>query len=772
MNQFTNFLRFINVVGDMRALNDPIELPCLPIRPGDQIRVLLPRTELTGLTPELCKICLVTGDTEYEVGEPVGTIRAQQAELYTSLRLVVNDTPSSGNYRQFALMRSNDQQVIGTFRSQQPDLNQYMVELKNFFEAYPYAPVLAEVRGNVLSLSIFKADRFRMTDETLSVGLGTVRENNMNSPSIRASALNAFTQPPQTTYLLKVGKSIQAGNIFNLNGVAYTAVQGDTPERILEVLNGGSDRLTVNSGTLGETQALPGSQLVQNTSKPNVIAQWLSNDGTYDYFKVRVLGSWQAGNVIQVTASGKTTITRTVTDTDTQATLEFDLNPDAGQYRLISGGLPQVTVLPGSQMVEGTNFPSLTAVVEDTLAEAEVRRWQVSVSPDVEAGNVYSLEALTYTAIEGDDADSVARALGLDGPYSVILRPEGQPVTAYARKGKRYGPSNIADVRILDGPVILKSRQVIVEVSVPQTVSGIIQLGLVDVRNGDVRAVSNYFRLDVLEEYSLVEVLGISELYGYEYHEPGLSQRLRLPVSLGVRTPYTESETRVGLDGYQRKRAVSIGRTVDLVSDVVGEEFCDTLTAWLQHEEVIIDGTVYSMRDGMETPVLSPMSRSLQFSAKLTVSGNVRHNRGRQLGVGPLAFGRLEWLPPTYGVNMYLITTDGRYLPVVREMSVRAGEYRLEVFSAADDVVVSVYDNGLLRTQFRCQKLSRTRPTELLRIEPHGLTSVRVSTDGLLSVDFVCAVQTLPEMVEYTCEVVEKEAVDEFSQDFNEDFSI
>ncbi|MPR36627.1 hypothetical protein [Salmonirosea aquatica] len=554
--------------------------------------------------------------------------------------------------------------------------------------------------------------------------------------------------------------------------MAYTAALGDTPERILAELNGGSDLLTVNSGSLGETQALPGSRLVQNTSKPNVIAQWVSNDGTYDYFKIRVLGSWQAGNVIQVTASGKTTITRTVTDADTQATLETSMNPDSSQYRVSSGVLPQVTVLGGSQTMDNTNYPSLTAVVDAQIAEAEIRRWQVGVSVDVETGNVYNLEDRTYTAVEGDDAEAVALALGLDGPYSVILRPDGQPVTAYARKGKRYGPSNIADVRLLEGPLMRKSRQVVVEVTIPETVSGTLQLGLVDVRNEDVRAVSNYLRVDNLEEYSLVEVLGISELYGYEYHEPGLSQRLRLPVSMGVRMPYTESETRVGLDGYQRKRAVSIWQTAELVSDVVGEEFCDTLTGWLQHEEVIIDGTEYSMRDGMETPVLSNLSRTLQFSAKLTASGNVRHNRGRQLGAGPLAYGRLEWIPPTFGVNMYLIGMDGEYLPVVREMAVRAGEYRLEVLGAADDVVVEVFLNGTLKTQFRCPKLSRSRPADLVRIEPHGLTSLRVSADRLLTVDYTCAVQTLPETVEYTCEVVEKGIISEFSDDFNEDFVI
>ncbi|GAB3164710.1 hypothetical protein [Telluribacter humicola] len=775
MNQYSNFLRFVPLTGTPRSLDAPTSLSCLPARPGDHFRLLIPRTDLAGLLPELCKVVLIRenkGEPGYEILEDIGTIRPQQSELYTFLRLLVNDLPTADSYRQFALLRENGKQVIGTFRGQQTELSKYMQALKEFFEGYPYAPVLGEVNGNVLSLRIFRTGRFRLTDEPLRVGLGTVLESNENSPSLLARPLNTINQAAQTRYKIRVGKDVQPGNIFKLNGQSYTAVVGDTSESILQVLNGGLDTLTIESGTLGETQALAGERTFQNTTKPTVVAQWISNNGTYDYWKVKVQGDWQSGNSIQITAEGRTSLTRTVADSDTVTTLEAALNPNSGQYRTNSGVVPVITVLAGTQKVPNTNYPTLTALSEAEIPPQLMRRWQISVSPDVLPGNIYTLEEESYTAQLGDDAASVAQALGLTGAYSVITRPDGQPVTAYAKRGDRYNASHIADVQILEGPLMRRSRQVVLEVTLPEDYTGSYQLGLVDLRDNALKAVSNYLNVGSHEQDCLVEVLAPNEVFGYEYHEPGLSQRLRLPVSLGTVQPFLESVTQRGLDGYQRKRAVNITKTVELVSDPISEAFCDTLTAWLQHEEVVIDGVEYSMRDGMDTTILSAASKRLQFSARLTVSGQIRHNRGRYLSGVQLGFGRLEWLPPTHGVQLYLLRPDGAILPVVREMSLRAGEYQLEVIGAADVSVVEVFVNGESSACFRAPKQVRSRPSTLIRIEPHGLTSLRLVPAQEEYVEETCLVQIQPEAVAYSCEIVRKDVVGEFSDDWGEDFAI
>jgi hypothetical protein len=757
---------------------------------GDRWRWLAPKSITQGFIPETLSLALIKprfvpscGDEAQvnSIRHRIGRIRPQESEKYVEFSIWVGALPTSGNWKQFALQRDNGEIVISTFKGQQTSRAEYMKALKEFYESFPYTKVLCDVNGSKMRVRIWeKQGVFMLADEGLSVRLGKSSVSNSNNPLITRVSLGAHTYAAQNSYQVKIGDSIQEGNKFTLDSVTYIAVAGDSPETVRAKLLTG-DRYFVPAGSATQGNAVAGTRIIANTNKMTVQASFDSVSGGNDRYKIMISGSPQPGNVIQVSAPGKTTKSYTVVAGDTISIIAAVFNTDSGFYTVSSGVIPQTAFLAGNQEIINQNFPALQLTDFKNIPSYNVNRWQLIIGSDVKSGNSFTVKDQTYTAKDGDSALNVAGFFGYDSVSFQVETAPGVVPAAYATKGFLYNESNIADVNITEGPKLARSSQYVVEAEFGCDIEpGSYRLGIVNdfPEVPELIALGNFISVKTKAEGEIFEVSDYGDVFGFEYYENGLSQRLRLPVFINPPMQKSEEERVVNFMGGYRRTTTKKEFESTLVTRAGHLPLHITIASFLKHEHVRIGEKVYYNAGEYSEVILDNGTDFRQATTLITETAREKNNfqRYRSNYYQSGAYGGFCKLL-SEGVKgrlqLWLRSSE-----IVREIEdwqlLNTASYQLSA-ETFENVNLTFYQNGNHYLTAFLPKGQRIRLAEWLKLETGTEWIIKASiSDACYSVPtltYACE-QVSNTEITYDCKKITKPAFGEFSNDFNPDYTI
>jgi len=778
MNPFENLLRFFpvfdNGVDRPRNLDAPDSRHAtLPVVAGDSLRFLMPIADCRNLDPARLAIGLRLRSATTDTGTLCGRVRKQAAESYTEIRLRVTQAPTAGTYKQFSLMLG-DKPVLGTFRGQQTDLDDYLNALVTHYQNYPYATVHCDRRGNDLRLRVFPNDRFRLNGETLTVGLGTVRDQNDNSPSLTAQKTGTVAVAAQDCYTVEVGSDIAPGNVFTLGSQTYTARGSEKPADILTALGVSGDKVIVPTGQNLTATAVASSETITNTNRPTISLLYDSNSGGNDLYIVSIGADFTIGNVYQISASGMTTRSKTVTGTDTKASIEAFLNNTGGKLAVPAGSVPTGTVATGTQPKINTNSPSIRFSDKVDLPAHSEDQYRVFVGGSIAAGNGYSLtigsETTTVTAVSGDTPASIAARLGYTAhPFSLSV-DAGTSVIALARKGPKWAAANIASINLLSVQT-LKNLNRVAEVVIPSLAVGEYQLTLYDTQGPTVIGLSNPLTLQTgKHETALVRFGGMGPVMGFDYYEDGLMQQLRLPVYVDAGQLRQEENIYRTLDNQPVRSSARAYTARRLTTRLAGEGFHRAMYIALKHPFLYVDGSPYRQEgDYTPTPPQGKQRKS-QATASLVAIRGWDYQLDRR--------GSDSSQSATYALITTLTGLDGLWMaakrlsfvqPIAEGSSLPAADYSLLIRCGPDKLRLTIAVNG-----YRAYTALLT-PGRLNRIDGVRLSPGRIS---------LLAEVVSPTVISWTADTYNPQLADvvattvatqvrpgDFNADFNSDFS-
>ncbi|WP_026630053.1 hypothetical protein [Dyadobacter alkalitolerans] len=762
----------------------------LQAQKGDVWRWLAPKSIVQGIDVRNLALVLVKPTYIPDCGDvpeinairhTIGIIRPQESEKYVDLSIWVGSLPSADNWKQFALQRANSQIVIGTFKGQQTSKAEYMQALKEFYESFPYTKVLCDVDGSKMRVRIWeKQGVFQLSDEGLIVGLGNTSISNSNNPVIDRIDQGAFNYPAQDSYLVKIGASILEGNQFTLDNVTYVAVAGDTPDKVLKQLIAGT-RYNVPEDQPVEAYAEAGTRTISNTNKLTVQAVFDGVLAGNDNYHIRVNGTPQPGNVVQVSATGKTTKSYTVKVGDSTDDIEDFFNTDAGSfYTVATGVIPQVSFLAGIQVIENKNTPSINLSGYQHINTYAVRRWRIIIGSDVRSGNIFYFGDQQYTADDNDTALDIAAHFGFDSVSFTVETETGVKPNAYAIKGFLYNENNIADVTITEGPKLARSSQLVFEAEFNCDIeSGAYQLGIVNKQTEIPTLISlgNHVQVKSKAVGELIEVADYGDAFGFEYYENGLTQRLRMPVYINPPKQQSEEERVVKFMGGYRRTTTKLVYVSKLVTTAGHLPMHVTLASFLKHEHLRIgDKAYYNAGEYTENMLVSGKDLR-QATCEITELSKEKNNFSRyrsnyyQSGayggfckvIGEGIKGRLQlWL---------------RSSEIVREIEdwqlLNTAAYQL-IAETFENVNLTIYHAGSPYLVAFLPKGQRVRLSDYLKMQTGENWIIQISLSGACSaapeITYQCE-STQHHTLIYDCETIEKPAFGEFSNDFGSDLA-
>lgn len=759
---------------------------------GDIWRWLAPKSIAKGNDVRNLSIALVKPTYAPECGDPVqvnairyniGRIRPQESEKYVEFTIWVGNLPDADNWKQFALQRANGEKVIGTFKGQQTTKAEYMKALKDFYESFPYTKVWCDVDGSKMRVRIWeKQGVFMLADEGLTVGLGATSVSNTNNPHITKIPQGSHTYPNQDSYLVTIGVSVQEGNKFTLDSQIYFALPGDTAASVLAQFITG-DRYNVTAGSAVIATAENGFRTITNTNILNVQAVFDSVSGGDDRYHIRISGSPQPGNVIQVSATGKTTKSFEVATGDTTTDIEDFFNTDAGDFYTVSSGvIPQVSFLSGTQTIANTNSPTLTLSDLTAIPSYIVDRYQIVIGSDVAAGNKFKVTGSDiYTAVDGDTDLIVAEALGYDSVSFSMEVPEGDPLEAYALKGLLYNENNITDVTISDGPKLARSSQYVLEAEFPCEIeSGTYRIGIINTETEEptLIALGNHIWVRDKAEGMIFEVADRGDVFGFEYFENGLTQRMRLPVFIKPPAQQSEEDRVVKFEGGYRRTVTKIEMVSDMVTRAAHLPLHRTIGLFLKHAHLRIGEKLYYNAGEYTESHLVDGTDLRQAKTKITELSAEKNNYNSyrssyyQSGfyggfakvIGQGVFGRLQlWLSSSEIVR-----------EIIDEQIVNTASYQLSA-ETSEDLTLNIYQNGTHVLTALLPKHQRIRLQNWFKLETGSIWIIKAELSGAC-VEFPVITYshqniTDPEII-YEDETAEKPAFGEFSDDYSYDYTI
>jgi len=732
-----HFLRFFAVSDDNRmiptnALTPQDAHPILPVVAGDVIRFLIPKSDLKGQIPELSEIVLlnpaqqpVRVNPALAGSERIGIVRRQRSEQYVQFALTIDSLPASG--QQFAIMRTvytkdspsaeptaSALSVLGTVSGQFSSLDDYIEAIQRKYEAYPHAPVVTIRRGNQLIVRIFKSARFQPSDDELlswRIGLGKLdlSARNTNSPALNMLSQGAVSIGATDCYKVVVNDDIEAGNVFQLQGLTYTAEQNDTPAQVLSGLGLGADAtLLIDAGTPVAIQASTGVYRSENQNKPVLQLLYDSNNGAgQDKYKAVVGADVQAGNIYQVAATGMTTKTVVASASDTPATIAAQFNTSSGFCLIPAGQNPVATTDPGSQTIANTNAPSIYLSAKITTEAYTATRWKIFVGSSIQRGNEFVVEqsgvtTKTVVASASDTPIAIAGKLGYTTNPFVIDVPTGGTLAAYARRGVRYSePDDVAPVRLSALPSCVRPKQVVCEVRMPSLKPGIYSLGLRDRQLRQVVGVSNRLRVQIGPQGTSVlrwgSLSGLDQVLGYEYAEPGLMQQLRLPVYVGpVRQQTLETQYSTPR-GRTIRTSLQVNYSHTLTTTMQPAAFHRALLLALKHPLLQIDGLPYRAQSDYRETEPTPVQQLYQAQTDLYEAESMHFDAGMAALPGNRSAAFVESVTGTESLEGIWLRSQQQLIPVEQTMTVDPATYDLRALCPVEPYVLSAYVNDRLR---------------------------------------------------------------------------
>lgn len=783
MRHFEGIIRNYNAddsIDRQKNLYEPREmrLGVLTMKEGDEPKYFTPKsdfgtTKITNLQVGLYGYEDCTSTEKSILVENIGYLRKQQSELYYEMVLKVNNAPDGITYKQFALLRPNGQELLGTYSSQETDLNTYIRGLMTWLEAYPHTRIDVVKDFNLLKIRIWENGNFRIRNEKITVGLGTVRVLNENLPTLIRQDKTTYSRPAYNTSDLVIGGDVTEGNIFTLDTTVYTATKADTSETVKAALLGSNTKVIINVGDVVPISAVVGTVRTVNTNNPTINLLYEDNLAGNDRYTVEV-ENVQKGNTFQVLRSGLSPLTIKAGATDTKATIEAFFNATGGFLSVPTGTTLTESAVPGVRIDDNTNNPSIS-ISNSVLTPAQMTdKWKILIGTSVRKGNRYILDDLTITADDDDTYLTIATKLGLiDGLYFEIA--EDGVFNSYAEKGSLYDEDNIADVQVISSPIRRISLQYLCEVKMPTGHRNKpLQISVSEYYYNDedqawifvkLLTVSNYFKIEEnpMNTYML-KCAALGEVFGFQYFEEGITQQIRVPLFLKNNGYETTIEKSQSVNNATVDGDISMREVFDF--DVMSQQswYHKALQCMLRSNFVFLDEMKislidYNSREDRGAKRVQPGSGSLYRDrylmknyGKLFLSSS---NYEEKFSVITNFKGKILCIVLKNDLISQEILEDGEiYLPV--------GEYRWKAWvggAVGDTVDMQIYHNGQ-RIHYVSMQCGRWNTLSLIRLYPHDeLLFEEMNADRMPNV-----VQ-IDTTLETTIDYIEVEYTDEIGGD-------
>lgn len=783
-NRFINFLEFItdDSTAQVKNLYHPTEkLRKWEAQSGDSWRLLVKNSILRGL--DLTKIqarimeCVETcgvwdGETFTDTTKRA-TLRKQYSETYSEFIIKLNEASTAGAYRQFALMRSNGQRVLGTVRETATDTESYAAKVQAHFESYPFTNVIVHRKGTLLAVRVYTNSRFYMDDEEVSIGIGQVPESNTNAPTLSSVFMETVSYAAQFSFRVNI-ENVEPGNRFELNGVSYEAQSGDDEATVLAALLGTATRLIVLQSVVVSVLAVTGSRTVVNSNTPRIDLSYFDTDGGNDRYVVTIGASISVGNTYQIQATGVALKSYTATSVDTVASITTALTEVSGYYEVPTGTMPGWLAVAGTQRIDNVNEPNIYLSDQQVIAAADKDKYRVIVGNDVEKGNEYTLDDVVYVATSDDTAETVGLALGLVGAVGAIEIAEDADLVCYAKIGKKYTDEDIADVSIIQHPRIFKSNQLVLEVDWSGlAVDKDYCIRLYDADSETVIGYSNLVELvSKSDETSLLEVADSFEAVGYEYMEKGLTQKMRVPVYVRIPKQRISENRTVLLNGGFRRASTTIETMREMVTRAEGIGFHRILAAWLKHSHVWVNGQKCYCEGEYTETIISELSQKIQARTTL-IPAEERNNKTTYFTTDskPLRCGGVTLYGFAYGLRLLLKTDSFESELQEGNNILSAADYELVIYVDGDARKIRIAHEGYETAKVIVPGQSVARRRSLVRVESGKTLEIYCEKADALSVIYAPEYQSDEfEINGYTCEKVIAETAD-FGDDFGDDFN-
>lgn len=758
----------------MKVDNDYVFLPVNPtdtgttdlldILPGENYRWLLPRLG-TYAPGDAIRLVNAAG-----VETVVGSLRAVRGETYTDVTLTVGALPTS--YRQFALC-VGDLPITTTFYPDEAgyaDRLAYARAITRHLANQPFIAVDVWRSGYVIYVRLHDSNRLRLSEQTVTVGLGKVRTQNSNAPSFVVLNGGTLSKPAAWPYRVTIGPSIEAGNVFAFGAVSYTAVKGDTVAGVRAALGLSADEETaveLPSSTYPTAYAKAGTGRRDNTNSPTLALQYAGTSGGTNQFTVVVGSDIVTGNVYQISVAGQPDRVAVATSTSTPSTIASAL-VSGGVLSVAVGTEPTTLTQAGYQTGTNVNSPSISLEALTPLPARTVQRWNGYVGSSVAKGNRYELTiggiTTDYTATDGDGMADVVAGLGqtLLGSAFTIETTTGVTVTGLVRRGPAYhAPANVAPVTLSQTPRPVKGP-LVAEVRVPADLA----LGTYCLKVGS--GVSPV-RLRHLNRFLTEPQTTLVRWGGFDGLEDGLQCQLRLPLLVEKARIQQSESLSSDLTGKAVRQRATARPCYTLTTKTQSSQFHRALWLALKSGRVAFDGLEleqlgeYTQSDGYAPDGYRSQGRTTLYATQqLDTNGNWRSNA--------------DYISGSYALINTLIGTGNATLRVrgytfegdLREgLQLPAGEYELHAGAGADTLLLRIDGPDGLVGQYTLWA-DRTNRIRNVRFGPGSYSLSLTAVAHEVTAGSRAAHFGDPETV--LAGVAAQTDTSDFSDDYNEDY--
>lgn len=613
MKYFEHFVRFFKPEGEngLTNLYQPKDMDGYMIaKGGDTWRFLIPKADLgtyrlnDGLRVDLYGKVAGTCNTYGDIRTGIGFIRRQQSELYYEMQFKINNAPNDGEWRQFSFIRPNGLELFGTFSTQESDFDKYCELVEQWLESYPHTRVDVIRDGNIFKVRVWENGDFRIRNEKISIGLGTVNVFNSNTPTLTKQFVETYSRAAYNTYDLIIEDAAE-GNIFVLNDISYTVKKSDTNESVKKALLGDDTKVKFDVGDPINISTQLGVRKTINTNNPKIEKLYQLTDGGQDKYRIEV-SDIAKGNIFQILISTESPIYIEVSETDTIATIEALLNPDSGFLSVAAGATVTVNAVSGVRTDENTNNPLIYVTNGVLTPSATVDKYRIFVGTSVRQNNVFKLGNTVVVANETDTYLTIGTKFGLiDGQFYEVATTND--FECYALKGGLYNESNISDIIIVSGFVRRISQQYLCEVKFPENLPlnkyQIIVKRLEYTEGENIIPEKNILFSNPIEisanpKYTMMlRYADLGQNYGYDYTEEGISQQVRVRVYLKNEKFDTTQIQRQSVNDATIKGQVTLRKRFDFVVDGYANWYHRALEIALNHKKVFLDEMKISLID-------------------------------------------------------------------------------------------------------------------------------------------------------------------------------
>lgn len=802
-NEFWNFIRFIKPIeGESINFFEPKEpLGQLIAKSGDNWRFLIPKSDLHGKIKADASIGLVKKEwlivaddivcclPQPDFEPQIGTIRSQNCENYTEIKLLIGETPDGVLHRQFSIDNSSGKSIFGTFLSNNTDRYEYLKDLKKHFEGCFFTNVFVDINGSLMTIRAYTNNRFRLSDEKCTISIGNVSEKNSNNPSIESRFIENTIIPDKYRFELDI-QSIAVGNILTLGSKTKKVQTGDTSSSIKAYLLDNLNHYEVLQTESVIVSSSKGTYQIINTEKPKVDSLFQSNTG-YDRYKIVVSGNYSVGNVIQVVSAGKIPINYTVKSTDTIASITTALNPNGSNlyYDVPTGTIINISVFEGVQTVDNTNNLVFRLTNRVSIPSRNIDKYQCYIGEDIMERNYFKVNQSEYYAKDGDTPLDVAVALGYSSRQFTVEVEHGTVLQAYATQGYRFGESNISDIRIIQQPKIKISSQYVCEASFPNLVngtkpSGEYYLAIWSKLRGEVMALGNSVRFadNICDrETSMVEFFDKGVVYNHEYFENGLTQIIRVPIMLSQPKRQVEENRIITINGGIERAETNITEYRNFVTRGFENSMMRALQVAMRHKWLMIDGERYTAEGEISDEYVDEFINYGQNTGKLLRFGK-NSNNDNQLIFNELykGYGRIIINTPKADLRVLIIndrfgldSNSKQELLVTDSVLVATGEYQVVIDNPSNHIGLNIYQDDILQRKILILGNSRNRLKGFQRLNSSGTLKLEfyyISSNANISFEDESEKGEILNIT-YTFELKGSNGLGDFGLDFNNDFN-